>query len=69
MLFLDTCVLSDIGRMSKKRGTSAYNLLVTKKYCIVVSTFQILEIEKIPDKQLISNIYDFLQLIIMMKLI
>ena len=33
MLFLDTCVLSDIGRMSKeKRGQLAYNLLVTKKY-------------------------------------
>lgn len=62
-IFLDTCVLSDIGRMVKeKRAKLAYEFLVNKKYKIIVPTYILDELEKIPDKGVKENIYDFLEL-------
>ncbi|MBR6504510.1 MAG: hypothetical protein IKT41_02140 [Clostridia bacterium] len=62
-IFLDTCVLSDIGRMNKeKRAKLAYEFLVNKKYKIIVPTYILDELEKIPDKSVKENVYDFLEL-------
>lgn len=62
-IFLDTCVLSDIGRMDeKKRAKLAYEFLVNKKYKIIVPTYILDELEEIPDKSVKENVYDFLEL-------
>lgn len=62
-IFLDTCILSNIGRMEKEeRAKLAYNMLVNRKYQIIVSTYILDELENLPDKQLKGNIYDFLEL-------
>lgn len=62
-IFLDTCILSDIGRMDKeKRAKLAYEFLVNKKYKIIVPTYILDELERIPDKQVKENVYDFLEL-------
>lgn len=62
-IFLDTCVLSDIGRLRKeKRANIAYEFLVNKKYQIVMTPFILQELERCPDKEMVNNIYDFLEL-------
>lgn len=61
-IFLDTCVLSDIGRMEKdKRNKLAYEFLVNKKYQIILPTYILDELEKLPDNEVRKNVYDFLQ--------
>lgn len=62
-LFLDTCVLSEIGRMTKEdRGSFAYDLLVEKKMQLILTPYQILELEEIPDEEAKGYIHDFLDL-------
>lgn len=62
-IFLDTCVLSDIGRMEKsKRASIAYEFLVNKKYQVILSPYILQELEKCPDKEIVHNAYDFLEL-------
>ena len=56
-IFLDTCVLSDIGRMEKeKRANLAYEFLVNKKYKIIVPTYILDELEVNNDT---SGVYIF----------
>lgn len=62
-VFLDTCVLSDIGRMTKEeRAKIAYEFLVNKKYKIILPTYILDELERLPDNTVKENIYDFLEL-------
>lgn len=62
-IFLDTCVLSDIGRMKKsKRASIAYDFLVNKKYQIILSPYILQELEICPDKEMVHNVYEFLEL-------
>ena len=60
-VFLDTCILSEIGRMKKSdRGDLLYRFIVEAKYQLVMTPFQVLELTDIPDKQWMDNIFDFL---------
>lgn len=62
-IFLDTCVLSDIGRMNKKkRAEIAYEFLVNKKYKLIIPTYILEELERMPDKNIRENVYDFLEI-------
>lgn len=62
-IFLDTCVLSDIGRLEKKdRADLAYKFLVEDKLQIILTPHNLLEIEDMPDEQVKNNVYDFLDL-------
>lgn len=62
-VFLDTCILSDIGRLEKsKRASIAYEFLINKKYQIILSPYILQELEECPDKSIVENVYDFLEL-------
>ena len=62
-IFLDTCVLSDIGRMNKKKRVEiAYEFLVNKKYKLIIPTYILEELERMPDKNIRENVYDFLEI-------
>lgn len=62
-IFLDTCILSEIGRMKKEdRGSLAYKFLVTDKLKVILTPFNLIEIEDMPDEVVKKNIYDFLDL-------
>lgn len=62
-IFLDTCILSEIGRMQKEdRNSLAYKFLVIDKLKIILTPFNLIEIEDMPNKIIKKNIYDFLDL-------
>lgn len=58
---MDTCVLSEIGRMNKEdRGQLLYNFSIVDKLQIVLTPFNLIEIDNIPDDTVKQNIYSFL---------
>lgn len=61
-VFLDTCVLSDIGRMNTNdRINLAVNFVVKYKFQIIITLYHIMELERLRDEKLRNNIYDFLK--------
>ena len=62
-VFLDTCVLSDIGRMNEEdRRMLAFNFLVNYKFQIIITLYQIMELENFKDEQIKNNVYNFLEI-------
>lgn len=61
-IFLDTCVLSDIGRMKKDDRINLAFQFLNKEYQIIITIFNLIELEDIRDKTLKENIYDFLEI-------
>ena len=61
-VFLDTCVLSDIGRMNTNdRINLAVNFVTNYKFQIIITLYHIMELEKLQDDSLKNNIYNFLK--------
>jgi transposase-like protein len=63
LIFLDTNILSDIGRFDEKTIYNlVYEISATLKSLIVVTTFNIIEIERIQDEEIKKRIYKFLDI-------
>lgn len=61
-IFLDTCVLSDIGRMNDKdRAMLAFNFVTNYKFQIIITLYHIMELERWKDENLRNNVYNFLE--------
>lgn len=63
IIFLDTNILSDIGRFDEKKIRDIVFIISVKiKLIVVLTPFNILEIEKIPDEEVKKRIHYFLNL-------
>lgn len=61
-IFLDTCVLSDIGRMKEKDRTMlAFDFVANYKLQIIITLYHIMELEEWKDENLRNNVYNFLE--------
>lgn len=62
-IFLDTCVLSEIGRMNEKdRNELLYRFVTIDKLKIILTPFNIMELEDMYMSDIKQNVYDFLNM-------
>ncbi len=64
IIFLDTNVISDIGRLEKDEIRKViYQISVELKLCVALTPFNIMEIERIPDERVKENVHWLLDIL------